>query len=107
MRLPKTLYIVEMIQSEEPTSIDPFGQAIYGEIPEKTPLLGEVEPYSSKLAETQYGVFAEVHNRLYCYPNPNIKFHTLIEYEDELYKVVECMKYDRHYEVLLKKEAKL
>ncbi|WP_226087481.1 hypothetical protein [Mesobacillus sp. S13] len=103
MRLTKTLYVINKTESDEPSSIDEFGRGKYDLIETKTPLLGEVEPFSNRLAETRYGVFVDVTNRAFCMPNDLIKINGEIEYDNQNFIVTECMKYDRHYEVLLKK----
>ncbi|ARK30772.1 hypothetical protein [Halalkalibacter krulwichiae] len=105
MRLTKTLYIVTE-ENGQVIDYDPFGRPIYGD-PEtiKSPFKGEVEPYSNTLAERTYGVFVEVTNRVFCKPNEDLKILSDIEYLEESYKVTEIMKYDKHYEVLIRKGA--
>jgi hypothetical protein len=104
MRLTKTLYILEKVQSETPTGTDQFGREEYGFIPKRTPFLGEVEPFSNKLAETNYGLFVECTHRLFCLPNETIKVKTMIEYKGEEFQVTDCLPYDGHFEVLIKRE---
>ncbi|KHF40706.1 hypothetical protein [Halalkalibacter okhensis] len=103
MRLTKTLYIVTEEQGEI-IDYEQFGRPIYGD-PEqiKSPFKGEVEPYSNTLAERTYGVFVEVTNRVFCKPNKNLKILSDVEYLKEPYKVTEIMKYDKHFEVLIRK----
>lgn len=103
MRLPKIIYIIEEIQGEL-VGFDQLGRPIYGEPTIlKTPISSEVEPFSSKLAETRYGVFVDVTNRVFCKPHEKIVLNQEIEFENEDYRITEVMKYDRHYEVLIKK----
>lgn len=103
MRLTKTLYILDKVQSETPTGTDEFGREEYGFIDTKIPFLGEVEPFSNRLAETSYGLFVDCTNRLFCEPNVKIKLKTFIEYNGQEFEITECMEYDRHFEVLMKK----
>ncbi|MEH7416067.1 hypothetical protein V7266_12360 [Neobacillus drentensis] len=103
MRLTKTLYIVENIQSDTPSGVDEFDRPIYEDVPRKTPFLAEVEPFSSRLAESQYGVSVEVSNRVFCLPNDKIRIQSIIEYNGLEFEVTEMTTYDNHYEVLIKK----
>jgi hypothetical protein len=103
MRLTKTLYIVEKVKSDTPVGYDSFGRPIYSYSTVKTPFSAEAEPYSARLAETKYGVFVDVSNRIFCNPNEKIKVKASIEYNGQLFEVTECMQYDNHYEVLMKK----
>lgn len=112
MRLTKTLYI---IQEGEPVYLgdDWRGVPIYGDAPiVYNPFKGEIEPFSSELAKTRLGLFVDVTNRLFCKPNSGITIGTQIAYNDqnvdnfgdyERYTVTECLRYDKHYEVLVKK----
>lgn len=103
MRLTKTLYIIEEIESDKPIGYDQLGRPIYGVSTIKTSFLGEVEAYSSRLAETRYGVTIDVTNRVFCYPNEKLILGGSIEYKGNSYEITECMQYDNHYEVLMKK----
>ncbi|MFP5111829.1 hypothetical protein ACSU64_05555 [Bacillaceae bacterium C204] len=103
MRLTKTLYIIEKVKSETSNGVDEFDRPIYNDIPTKTPFFGEVEPYSTRLAEQRYGVMVEVTNRVFCFPNEKIKVKSLIEYNGLNFEVTEFTAYDNHYEVLIKK----
>lgn len=103
MRLSKTLYIVENVQSSAPTGTDEYGREEYGYVPIYTSFQGEVEPFSNRLAETNYGLFVDCTNRLFCDPNLKIKVKSLIEYNGQQFEVTDCMEYDNHYEVLIKK----
>lgn len=103
MRLTKTLYIISKTESDTPNGTDEFGRDKYDPIEIKTSFLGEVEQFSNRLAETNYGVFVDVTNRVFCEPNDLIKINGEIEYDNQNFIVTECMKYDRHYELLLKK----
>jgi hypothetical protein len=103
MRLTKTLYIVEEIESDEPIGYDSVGRPVYGYETVKSSFLGEVEPYSARLAETTYGVTVDVSNRVFCEPHEKLKLGASVEYKNSQYEVTECMEYDKHYEVLLKK----
>ncbi|MEH6957221.1 hypothetical protein [Neobacillus drentensis] len=103
MRLTKTLYIVEKVQSDTPSGLDEFDRPVYEDVPTKTPFLGEVEPYSTRLAEQRYGVLVDVSNRVFCLPNEMIKIKSIIEYNGLYFEVTEFTAYDNHYEVLIKK----
>ena len=103
MRLTKTLYIINKALSDTPNGTDEMGRPVYGEDSTITAFLGEVEPFSNKLAETRYGLFVDVTNRVFCLPNELIKLNCDIEYNGQNFIVTECMQYDRHFEVLLKK----
>jgi hypothetical protein len=105
MRLTKTLYIVTEEQGEI-IGYTSIGQPIYDDTQiVKTPFKGDVEPYSNTLAEHTYGVYVECTNRVFCKPNDKLKILSDIEYQEEPYKVTEIMKYDKHYEVLIRKGA--
>jgi hypothetical protein len=101
MRLPKTLYFIE----EEKTIVghDSLGRPIYDTVTTYDPFKGEVEPFSAKLAETQYGLFVEVTNRVFCLPNSKIKIQAPVRYNDEEYIITEYLPYDKHFEVLIKR----
>lgn len=103
MRLTKTLYIIETGQSDIPIGVDEFDRPVYGDIATKTTFLGEIQPYSNRLAETNYGIIVDVSHRLFCYPNEKIKVKSFIEYNGLKYQVTEYMEYDNHFEVLMKK----
>lgn len=103
MRLPKTFYTIHETKGEL-LGHDHFGRPVYGEpSTEYREFKGELEPYSSKLAETNYGLFVQVTNRLFCEPNPNIFLTSKVLYEEEVYTVTEYLTYDKHFEVLIKK----
>lgn len=103
MRLTKTLYTIHETEGEL-IGYDPFGRPVYGDSQiEYRPFRGELEPYSSKLAETTYGLFVQVTNRLFCYPNSNILVGVKIRFNNEDYEVRECLRYDKHFEVLIRK----
>ncbi|WP_100408442.1 hypothetical protein [Bacillus solitudinis] len=101
MRLTKTLYFIE--EEKTITGYSSIGQPQYETVTTFVPFKGEVEPYSAKLAETNYGLFVEVTNRFFCKPNSNITFHKCIRYDEENYYVTEYLKYDKHFEVLMQK----
>ncbi|WML44086.1 hypothetical protein [Neobacillus sp. PS3-40] len=103
MRLTKTLYILEKILSTTPRGTDEYGRAEYENVPIYTAFQGEVEPFSNRLAETNYGLFVDCTNRLFCEPNAKIKVKSLIEYNGQEFEIIECMEYDNHSEVLMKK----
>lgn len=102
MRLNKKLYILTVIE-DAIIGHEPWGEPIYGTKEELSPFRGEVEPYSSGLSQNRYGVSVEVTNRLFCKPHNDIVLGASIRYQNEDYLVTEVMKYDRHYEVLMKK----
>ncbi|WP_027725431.1 hypothetical protein [Tuberibacillus calidus] len=101
MRLTKTLYIVEEIESDEPIGYDSLGRPVYGTTTVKTPFMGEVEPYSSELTHTRYGLVANVTHRVFCLPNDKLKLNQHIEWQDKDYTLTGLLKYDRHFEVLI------
>lgn len=108
MRLTKTLFTIEVTQDylrDENGDIirDQDGRPVFGETETRTPFLGEIQPYSARLAETTYGVMVDVQNRVFCYPNEKLTLGTSIEYKGKKFEVTECMDYETHYEVLMKK----
>ncbi|MGD6831432.1 hypothetical protein ACQCT5_04685 [Sutcliffiella halmapala] len=102
MRLPKTFYTIHETRGEI-LGYDDFGRPYYQTEITYKPFKGESEPYSSKKAETNYGLFVDVSQRVFCRPNPDILIGAEIRYDDEVYTVNECLKYDKHFEVLIKK----
>ncbi|WP_404443438.1 hypothetical protein LG307_14765 [Sutcliffiella horikoshii] len=103
MRTPKTFYTIHETEGEL-LGHDHLGRPVYGDpTTEYRKFKGELEPYSSKLAETNYGLFVQVTNRLFCEPNPNILTTSQILYKDEIYTVTDYLQYDKHFEVLIKK----
>lgn len=104
MRLTKTIYAIEEVN--EIIGWDDFMRPIYGD--EETiyhPIPCEIEPYSGGLAQHRYGVFADITHRAFTRPNDLLKLTALVRYDGEdIYKIIEIMKYDKHYELLIKKE---
>lgn len=99
MRLTKTAYIAG---DRELVGYDQLGRPVYGE-PVMIPFEMEIEPYSTELAKTQYGVFAEVNYRMFTNPNPNLTLGTEIIYRDEEFQIQKVWDYDKHFELLIKK----
>ncbi|WBL16374.1 hypothetical protein [Sutcliffiella sp. NC1] len=103
MKLTKTLYTIHETEGEL-IGYDPLGRPVYSPPSiDYRAFKGELEPYSSKLAETTYGLIVQVTNRVFCYPNENILIGVKIRYNNEEYTVTECLRYDKHYEVLIRK----
>ncbi|WP_407268959.1 hypothetical protein [Radiobacillus sp. PE A8.2] len=109
MRLTKKMYFIEEGEREI-IDYDALLNPIYGDAPatEYIPLPCEIEPYSNELATTRYGVFVDATNRLFCEPNNRISLNIEItdqpNGEGNVFVVTENMKYDKHYEVLIKKD---
>jgi hypothetical protein len=100
MRLTKTAYYYS--GNGELLGYDGFGRPVYGE-PEKLPFKMEIEPYSTELAKTQYGIFADVNYRMFTKPNSILTLGTTIIYRDEEFEIQKVWDYDRHYELLINK----
>ncbi|MCI1590376.1 hypothetical protein [Heyndrickxia oleronia] len=100
MRLTKTAYYYG--DKGEYLGNDQFGRPVYGD-PKMYPFEMEIEPYSTELARTQYGIVVEVNYRLYTYPNTNLKLETKINYNGSKFMITKVWDYDRHYELLIKK----
>jgi hypothetical protein len=103
MRLTKTVFLLGEGE-EQIVGWNDFGEPIYETIPTKIPIQCEIEPYSSKLAENRYGIITEVQYRLFTKPDERLKLGEKIEYKDKNYTITGVMDYDRHFEVLIKKD---
>lgn len=103
MRLTKTVYLL-VEGGEQIVGWNDFGEPIYETVFEKIPIQCEIEPYSSKLAENRYGIIVDVQYRLFTKPDEHLKLGEKIEYKDKNYTITGVMDYDRHYEVLIKKD---
>jgi hypothetical protein len=105
MRLPKTIYTIKEVDTGE---VDWRGSPIY-KVAQGDPFPCEIMPYSSKLAETNFGIIAEVTNQMFCESRDDLELGTeLIEIKngkEQHYFVTAILDYDRHFEVLIKKEA--
>ncbi|MCG6796352.1 hypothetical protein [Geobacillus sp. YHL] len=102
MRLTKTVYLLG--EGEEVlVGFNDFNEPIYETIPTRIPIQCEIEPYSSKLAENRYGIIVDVQYRLFTKPDERLKLGEKIEY-DKNYTITGIMDFDRHYEVLIKKD---
>ncbi|MEC1725854.1 hypothetical protein P9E34_14140 [Schinkia azotoformans] len=102
MRLTKTVYGYGLIFE----GYDYRGAPIYSEgIDLDNPIQCEIEPFSSQLAGNLYGISAQVTHRMFCKPNQNISLGKYLYYLDEKYLITSVLEYDRHYEVLINKEA--
>lgn len=102
MRLTKTVYFLEE-DGERLVGYDWLNEPIYETVYTKVAILCEIEPYSSKLAENRYGIIADVQYRLFMKPDSRLKMGEKIEYQNENYTITGIMKYDKHFEVLMKK----
>ncbi|UOQ47740.1 hypothetical protein MUN88_17050 [Gracilibacillus caseinilyticus] len=104
MRLTKTMYVIDKSEREV-IDLDPLGNPIYGEGEIiYHPIRCEIEPYSSELARTRLGLTVDVTHRAFCYPNDLLKLNVPIKYDGSgNYKITELLRYDKHYEVLIKK----
>lgn len=100
MRLRKKIYVIH----EEKTIVDynELGRPIYDIVKTYHPIRCEVEPFSNKLAETTYGVFVDATNRVFSNPSELLQLKEPVKYGDKLYKITEIIRYDKHYETLLK-----
>ena len=63
----------------------------------------DIQPYSSKQAEKDYGYEIECTRRMYCDIILEIEENCLIEYRGEYYKIVETPWDDGYFELLLNK----
>jgi hypothetical protein len=103
MRLTKTVYLL-VEGGKQIVDYNDFGEPIYETVFKRLPIRCEIELYSSKLAENQYGILADVKYRLFTKPDTRLKLGEKIEYRNENYTITGVMDYDRHYEVLIKKD---
>lgn len=101
MRTPKTIYIIH--EERKIVDYDAYDRPIYDVVKTYHPIKCDVEPFSNKLAETSYGIFVEATNRVFSKPNELIKLGESVQYGNGLYEVTEIIRYDKHYETLLKK----
>jgi len=100
MRLRKTIEVITY--EEKLTGFDELGRPIYEKIKTYHPIKCEIEPFSSKLAETSYGVFIEATNRIFSRPTELLKLKDEIKYNNHLYEITQIVKYDKHYETMIK-----
>lgn len=100
MRLTKTAYLFG--DKGEYLGRDSHGRPIYGDPKPDIPFKMEIEPFSPKLAETQYGVFVEVRYRLFTYPDSRLKLNKEFVFKETIYKITQIMDYEKHFEVLVK-----
>lgn len=98
MRLTKILYFYNFLDGEVDRWGTPTKRKVKGDY-----FRGEVEPYSSKLAENTYGVFVTVTDRVFCKPDPRIKVNVELNYRNINYRITEVMDYGKHYEVLIER----
>ncbi|MBE2914743.1 hypothetical protein [Anoxybacillus flavithermus] len=103
MKLTKTVYLL-VENSEQIVGYNVFDEPIYETVFEKIPIKCDVEPYSSKMAENRYGIVTDVQYRLFTKPDSRLKLGEKIEYRNEKYIVTGVMDFDRHYEVLMKRD---
>lgn len=103
MRNTKTVYLL-VKNGEQLVGYNVFGEPIYEATFEKILIQCEIEPYSSKLAENRYGIVTDVQYRLFTKPDSRLKLGEKIEYKDKNYTVSGVMDFDRHYEVLMKRD---
>lgn len=103
MRLTKTVYLLQEGE-EQIVDYNDFGEPIYETTYERIPVQCEIEPYSSKLAENRYGIIVDVQYRLFTKPDERLKLGEKIEYKDKNYTITGVMDFDKHYEVLMKKD---
>ncbi|WP_117161438.1 hypothetical protein [Paraliobacillus sp. X-1268] len=104
MRLTKMMYVIDESETE---IIDwtPLGQPIYGDmVILYHPIPCEIEPFSAGLAEYRYGVFADITHRAFTEPSDYLTLLESVRYDGEdNYKITQVMRYDKHFEVLIKK----
>lgn len=108
MRLTKTLYF--LIENKRFIGNDPrTGKPIYEIKVSKEAFRAEVEPYSQMLALNRYGVSVDITNRVFCNFNDRLNVESMtdfvIEYNNKKYEVKEIITYDKHCELLIKREA--
>ncbi|MBP1935100.1 hypothetical protein [Ammoniphilus resinae] len=96
MRLPKTVQIIDIEKQ-----YDDLGRYLGQEEIVVTEFKAEIEPYSTKLAETFYGTTVTVTNRLFCYPISQLELGSIVKWGDKKFQVTSLMDYERHFEVLL------
>lgn len=100
MRLSKTAFYYS--GKGELLGYDDWGRPLYGD-PQQIPFQMEIEPYSSELAKTNYGITVEVNYRMFTNPDSNLKLGSEIKYREEEFEIQKVWDYDRHYELLIKK----
>lgn len=102
MRLPK---IIEIIKQEKIIAdYDRYGNPIYDTITTYYPIKCDVEPFGKELSEKSYGVFVDATHRVFTKPNELIKPNESVRYKNEKYKITKVVEYDKHFEVMLKKD---
>lgn len=104
MRLTEKIYTIALVDTGQ---VDWRGDPIYETVTSE-PFPCEIIPYSSKLAESNFGIIAEVTNQMFCEPRDDLELGTeLIEVKkngtEQHYEVTAILDYDRHFEVLIKK----
>lgn len=100
MRLPKIVQIVTIKKQ-----YDDIGQYV-GDIETLVKeFKAEVQPYSSVLAEKEYGTSVKVNNRMFCYPVSELELGIILKYNDEKYLVTQFFNFEKHYEVLLELQS--
>ncbi|KOO46397.1 hypothetical protein [Priestia koreensis] len=105
MRLPKKVYFIEKV---EVVIQDPdWGESVYTDWQVTDDYFkAEIEPFSQKLALDRYGIAVDATNRIFC--KHHQKFDGNLEdiqlsYENKWYDLKEMTTYDRHCELLVKR----
>lgn len=63
---------------------------------------GDLQPYSGKLLEQEYGLYKECQKVFYCGVNGNITEGVLMKINNQTYEVVYVADWEYGYEVMLK-----
>lgn len=78
---------------------------VYSKTKEYTPLgtvKADIQPYSSSLAEQEYGLRAECTRRMFCGDSPEpLKVGLLVKYQGGMYRITAVLDWEFGWEVLL------
>lgn len=96
MRLPKTVQIVTYDKTYDELGIE---SGVTETVIDK--FQADVQPFSSTLAEKQYGTTVKVTNRMFCKPNSNLNLGCTVKCNSIKYKVNSLLDFEKHLEVLL------
>jgi hypothetical protein len=97
MKLTKTVQIVTLEPQYSSTNGTLIGES---DVVVKQ-FMAEIQPYSSSLAEKQYGVITKVTNRMFCNPVSELTLGSYVKENNLKYRVNALLDFDKHDEVLL------